>query len=568
MGETKKGHGNLTLWICVAILLAIGLALIAPHVALKFHVGGEIFLRLLQMVVVPLVMASVMSGILGLGDVRKLGKPGFYAISYYFCTTIFAVVTGLIVVNIVNPGKGIDRKLVEDARSEGEQTVAHAAGKDERKIAWHNVTGDRSEVSGESKNIPVPAEGSWNVKVIIDQVGEATVPAKAIVKWSRDGNSFVPIQRKHLEQETDAEAPAIGEFHGQKKPGIYRTASPVPVPEGARYVRIEFVEQQGGERSIIEAFIIPGPPTIADIVQNLMLMLFTANLLESMVEINLLPLIIFSIVFAGLLTTMGRKSETINSLVVSINDALMTFILFLMQFAPLGIFCLVAARFGKAQLDGQFLQLIKTQAWYMTSVLGGLAVHGLVTLPLLLWLFTRRNPFQFMRQMSQAVLTAFSTASSTATLPVSMECAEVNAGVSRRSTEFVLPLGATINMDGTALYEAAAAIFIAQAYAIIDPSFVLTLDKQIVIALTATLAAIGAAGIPEAGLVTMLIVLNAVGLPLELIGLILPIDWLLDRFRTSVNAFGDSVGAAIVDGVMPQDGDGGAMPENLPTQSD
>ena len=123
----------------------------------------------------------------------------------------------------------------------------------------------------------------------------------------------------------------------------------------------------------------------------------------------------------------------------------------------------------------------------------------------------------------------------------------MRAGVSRRSTEFVLPLGATINMDGTALYEAAAAIFIAQAYALVDPSFVLTFDKQVVIAITATLAAIGAAGIPEAGLVTMLIVLNAVGLPLELIGLILPIDWLLDRFRTAVNAFGDSVGAAIVD---------------------
>ena len=128
-----------------------------------------------------------------------------------------------------------------------------------------------------------------------------------------------------------------------------------------------------------------------------------------------------------------------------------------------------------------------------------------------------------------------------------MECAETRAGVSRRASEFVLPLGATINMDGTALYEAVAAIFIAQAYTIVDPTFVLTFDKQIVIAVTATLAAIGAAGIPEAGLVTMLIVLNAVGLPLELIGLILPIDWLLDRFRTAVNAFGDSVGAAIVD---------------------
>jgi solute carrier family 1 (high affinity glutamate transporter) protein 1 len=154
--------------------------------------------------------------------------------------------------------------------------------------------------------------------------------------------------------------------------------------------------------------------------------------------------------------------------------------------------------------------------------------------------------------MSQAILTAFSTASSTATLPVTMECAETRAGISKQSTEFVLPLGATVNMDGTALYEAAAAIFIAQAYAVVNPEFQLTFLQQATIAVTATLAAIGAAGIPEAGLVTMLIVLNAVGLPLELIGLILPVDWLLDRFRTAVNAYGDAVGAAIVDQSFPK----------------
>jgi len=152
-----------------------------------------------------------------------------------------------------------------------------------------------------------------------------------------------------------------------------------------------------------------------------------------------------------------------------------------------------------------------------------------------------------MYRMSQALLTAFSTASSSATLPVTMDCAG-RAGISKRSTEVVLPLGATINMDGTALYEAAAAIFIAQAI-----GFDLTLMQQAIIAVTATLAAIGAAGIPEAGLVTMLIVLNAVGLPVEYIGLIISVDWLLDRFRTTVNAFGDSVGAAVVERTLPPD---------------
>ena len=364
-------------------------------------------------------------------------------------------------------------------------------------------------------------------------MGEARQPAQARVEWSRDGNVFQDVPN--------------GLFVAETEPGVHSTTPVIPLPPDARYVRIHFEPQEGGTRSIVEAYLVSGAPSIGEIFRNLFLMLFTNNLLGSMVEINLLPLIVFSIVFGGMLTTLGQRAETIANLVLSINEALMNFILLLMKLAPLGIFCLVAARFAKAQLDGQFLTLLQTQAWYMTSVLAGLAMHACVTLPALLWIFTRRNPLRFFGQMSQAILTAFSTASSTATLPVAMECAETKAGVSRRSTEFVLPLGATINMDGTALYEAAAAIFIAQAYALVDPAYVLSFDKQVVIAVTATLAAVGAAGIPEAGLVTLLIVLNAVGLPLELIGLILPIDWLLDRFRTAVNVFGDSAGSAIVD---------------------
>ena len=538
----SKGPGHSTLYIVGAIVLAVVSSIVGPAifgqgfrpVVSMLEVGGEVFLRMLQMIVVPLVMASVMSGILGLGDVRKLGRPGAYAVTYYLCTTIFAVVTGLVVVNIVNPGEGIDPVLVEDARKEGEQTLSHVADRNQgRRIEWHNVTGDRSATAGESKNVSVPEEGDWSVRISIDQVGEADTAAQAVVQWSVDGNEFDDMPD--------------GEFIAGKQPGIYTTRPVIPLPEEARFVRIAFQPQNGGERSIVEAYLVAGAPSIGDIFRNLILMLFTNNLLGSMVEINLLPLIIFSIAFGAMLTTLGDRAETIANLVVSINDALMNFILLLMRLAPLGIFCLVSARFSKAQLDGQFLTLLQTQAWYMTTVIVGLSIHAAITLSFLLWFFTRRSPWQYFVQMSQAILTAFSTSSSTATLPVTMECAEKKAGVSSRSTEFVLPLGATINMDGTALYEAAAAIFIAQAYSLIDPAFVLTFDKQIVIAITATLAAIGAAGIPEAGLVTMLIVLNAVGLPLELIGLILPIDWLLDRFRTAVNTYGDSVGAAIVD---------------------
>jgi Na+/H+-dicarboxylate symporter len=381
--------------------------------------------------------------------------------------------------------------------------------------------------------VSVPDEGEWLVRITIDQIGQARVPAAAQVRWSADGEVFQDVVN--------------GRFEAGLEPGRYRTKSEIPLPDEASQVRVAFQPQQGGERSIIEAEVVSGAVSIGEILENLVLMLFTNNLLGSMVEVQLLPLIIFSIVFGGMLTTLGERARTVSDLVVSINDALLSFILLLMKLAPAGIFCLVAARFAKAQLEGEFLSLLKTQAWYMTSVLSGLAVHAAVTLPVLLWVFTRRNPWRFFVQMSQALLTAFSTASSTASLPVTMECAETKAGVSKRSTDFVLPLGATINMDGTALYEAAAAIFIAQAYSVVDPAYILTFERQIIIAVTATLAAIGAAGIPEAGLVTMLIVLGAVGLPLELIGIILPIDWLLDRFRTSVNVFGDSVGCAIVD---------------------
>ena len=285
-----------------------------------------------------------------------------------------------------------------------------------------------------------------------------------------------------------------------------------------------------------------GDATLGAIFRNLLLMLFTDNLIGAAAETNLLALIVFAIIFAGMLTTMGQRVAAISQMIVQVNDALLSFILLLMRLAPVGIFCLVTARFGEAQAEGNLIVVLQQTGAYFLTVLAGLAVHALITLPLILWFFTRRNPFRFVYQMSQALLTAFSTASSTATLPVTMECAVTKAGVSKRSSEFVLPLGATINMDGTALYEAVAAIFIAQAI-----GFELSMTQQVVVAVTATLAAIGAAGIPEAGLVTLVIVLGAVGLPVEYVGLILSVDWLLDRFRTTVNAFGDAIGSAVVE---------------------
>ena len=412
---SDDSSNRLTLYIGLAIVAAVALAFLSPRAAITFEVGGEIFLRLLTMLVVPLVVASVMSGIIGLGDVRKLGRPGALAVLYYLTTTVMAVLVGLVLVNLIQPGIGT--------------------------------------------------------------VDQATLSAMAA-----EGRGVAAAQEQ---------------------------------------------------------------ASLDTILRNLLLMLFTDNLFASAANTNLLPLIVFSVIFAGMLTTMGSRVAAISQMIVQVNDALLAFILLLMRLAPIGIFCLVTARFGEAQAEGNLIEVLQQTGAYFSTVLAGLALHALLTLPLILWIFTRRNPLRFMYQMSQALLTAFSTASSTATLPVTMECAVTKAGVSKRSSEFVLPLGATINMDGTALYEATAAIFIAQAIGV-D----LSLTQQIVVAVTATLAAIGAAGIPEAGLVTMIIVLNAVGLPVEYIGLILSVDWLLDRFRTAVNAFGDSVGSAVVDGAF------------------
>ncbi|MFG0332824.1 MAG: dicarboxylate/amino acid:cation symporter [Maioricimonas sp. JB049] len=454
--SSSHNSSSLTFWIVIAIVAAIAISTLLPWIALSgldegsdtyagraaslhtlFEIigfGGDIFLRLLKMMVVPLVIVSVMSGILGLGDVRKLGRPGLYTVAFYFLTTVLAVVLGLALVNIIRPGVG----TVDAAKAE--QIVAEKG----------------AEIEGGAADI----------------------------------------------------------------------------------------EEEG----------------IGMILRNLALMLFTDNLIKSAANGDLLPLIVFSIVFAGMLTTLGERVATITKIISQFNHAIMAFVLLLMKIAPLGIFCLVAGRFGSEMVAGTFVATMKLIWWYTFTVIAALFLHALVTLPIILWATTRRNPYRFIYQMLQALLTAFSTASSSATLPVTMECAVDRAGVSRRSVDFVTPLGATINMDGTALYEAVAAIFIAQ-FLGIDLSF----GQQLLVAVTATLAAIGAAGIPEAGLVTMLIVLHAVGLPLKYQAIILPVDWFLDRFRTAVNVFGDACGAAVVDPTFPSDSPSEPPPTPTPT---
>ena len=363
---------------------------------------GEMFLDALKMLVVPLIISSMIVGIAGLGDIRKVGKTGLIALIYFMMTTCMAVAIGLIVVNIIEPGAAV------------EMTVEH-------------------------------------------------VPEKVA---------------------------------GKEEVGI---------------------------TDILKTFVSP-------------------NLVQSMVKMEILPLIMFSLVFGAVLTTLGEPGKRAIDFFDTVNNAVMKIVHLLMYVAPIGVFALIASKLGAAGGGDLFLVELAKVGKYAATVVIALLIHGILVLPIILYVTTRRNPFIYFKNVTEALTTAFSTASSSATLPVTIECAEDFNQVSRKSSLFVLPLAATVNMNGTALYESVAAMFIAQMLGV-----QLGFGDQMIIFVTATLAGIGAAGIPEAGLVTMVMVLQSVGLPLEGIGMLLSIDWFLDRCRTTVNVWGDSIGAGVVD---------------------
>jgi len=285
---------------------------------------------------------------------------------------------------------------------------------------------------------------------------------------------------------------------------------------------------------------VPNAPQITPLegVLNIIRSMFPPNLVAAAADMNILGLITFSVALGIVLVMMGEKGRPVAEFFESLNEAIMRIVGLVMWVVPIGICSLIVAKLGQ---EGNFWSKIEQLSLFVFTVTIGLAFHMFVFLPCIYLFIVRKNPFLFMYGVSQALLIALGTASSSATLPITIKCCEENNGISQRVTRFVLPLGATINMNGTALYEAVAAIFVAQTL-----NIGLSFGQVIIVALTATLAAVGAAGIPEAGLVTLIMVLAAVGLPLEGVGLLLSIDWFLDRLRTTVNVFGDSIGAAIV----------------------
>lgn len=367
---------------------------------------GTAFLDALKMLIVPLIMSAIITGIAGVGGTKGLGRLGGKTVLYYLMTSLLAILVGLTLVNITQPG--------------------YADGQPARDALGLEV----------------------DKEVVAEQVG----------------------------------TPAGGDF--------------------------------------AQVFLRMIPP----------------NVVEAAAEGQMLGLIFFSLLFGYFMTRLkGADDHPLKRFWEGVFDVMLMITHLVMRFAPLGVFALVARQVAEAGL-----QVFGPLAVFFVTVLGALAIHLLVTLPLLLRFLARVNPVRHFRVMLPALLTAFSTSSSSATLPVTLECVK-EGGVSDRTSSFVLPLGATVNMDGTALYECVAAMFIAQAYGL-D----LSLGVQFTIVFTALLTSVGVAGVPSASLVAIAVILGAIGLPLEGVGLILAVDRPLDMLRTAMNVFSDSCGTMVI----------------------
>jgi Na+/H+-dicarboxylate symporter len=264
------------------------------------------------------------------------------------------------------------------------------------------------------------------------------------------------------------------------------------------------------------------------------------NPFHSLASGKILPLIVFSIIIGIALNDKKEKFKAAKNVFTSLYEVMLKIVHWLMLFAPLGIFALLVN-----MIVSQDTELFSQLGIFIFTVIFLIMFHGLVILPTILYLLTKISPFHLWSEGRPAFITAFATSSSAATLPITLNIANNNFKTDKGVSNFVLPLGATMNMDGTALYEAAAALFIANLV-----GMDLSLAQQLILFLTAMVASIGAPGIPSAGMVTMAMVLQVLGLPLEALAILLPMDRLIDTFRTTINVEGDLVGALIVDKII------------------
>uniref|UniRef100_A0A8C5EI82 Amino acid transporter n=1 Tax=Gouania willdenowi TaxID=441366 RepID=A0A8C5EI82_GOUWI len=404
------------LWISVGVLVR-EYATLSNLDKKYFGFPGEILMRMLKLVILPLIVSSMITGVAAL-DSEVSGKIGLRAVIYYFSTTIIAVILGIILVMTIKPGIS--------------QTTEHI---------------DRTGITPNDTTVDTLLDLIRNM--FPENLVQACFQQVIVVNITKD----------------------------YKIVGSYSDG------------------------------------------------------------INVLGIIVFCVAFGLVVGKMGEKGRILLEFFDALNEATMRLVQLIMWYMPVGILFLIAAKI----IEVEDWEIFRKMGLYMVTVLSGLAIHATVSLPLLFFIIVRKNPYTFTLGMAQALVTALMISSSSATLPVTFQCAEENNNIDKRITRFVLPVGATINMDGTALYEAVAAIFIAQLN-----DYSLDVGQIVTISITATVASIGAAGVPNAGLVTMVIVLTAVGLPANDVTLIVAVDWLLDRFRTMINVLGDAYGAAIV----------------------
>ncbi|XP_067408279.1 excitatory amino acid transporter 2-like [Emydura macquarii macquarii] len=437
------------LGVILGVVLGCLLRLLPPldgDLLVLISFPGDILMRMLKMLILPLIISSLISGLASL-DAKSSGHMGTRAMVYYLATTVLAAILGVILVLSIHPG---NPKL-------------------------KTATGPVAQ-------------------------GQAVSSLDAFLDLIRN------LFPENLVQACFQQVQTVSQ------------KVPVP-PQVVRQENLSLLNATVTEISL-------GPSTV------------THKRLEFKAGMNVLGLIGFFIAFGVVMGQRGEQAKPMADFFNILNEIIMQLVSMIMWYSPFGIASLICGKLAGLQ----DLELVARQlGMYMVTVALGLLVHGVLVLPLIFFGVTRQNPFAFYAGIFQAWLTALGTASSAGTLPVTFRCLEENLGVDRRVTRLVLPIGATINMDGTALYEAVAAIFIAQMNSIaLDGGQIAT------VSLTATLASVGAASIPSAGLVTMLLILTAVGLPTQDISLLVAVDWLLDRLRTSINVVGDSFGAGIV----------------------
>ncbi|XP_018593374.1 excitatory amino acid transporter 3-like [Scleropages formosus] len=411
-----------------------------------FGFPGELLMRMLKLIVLPLIVSSIITGVAALNSDMS-GRIGLRVVIYYLSTTVIAASLGIILVIAVKPGV-----------SPGADSTH-----------WTGLTADISTLD-------------TMLDLLRNMIPENLVQA-CFEQYKTQRKGRTPLS-----------APDSNLAH---------TAVPISITT-----------------------LSPQNMTKEDILMG-----------SYSDGVNILGLIVFCLVFGLIIGQMGEKGRILVEFFDALNEATMKIVQIIMWYMPFGILFLIAARILEVQDWGIFRKL----GIFIVTVLSGLAVHSTILLPLLYVAVVRKNPFTFAWGMAEALMTAFVISSSSATLPVTFRCAEENNRIDKRITRFMLPVGATVNMDGTALYEGVAAVFVAQLN-----NNSLDIGQIVTISLTATLGSIGAAGIPSAGAVTTVLVLSAVGLPVHDIPLLIAVDWLLDRFRTMVNVLGDAFGAGIV----------------------